>query len=273
MPTACSPITNAPVLKSGVTTVSEYRGPGVRHGLLLFLVVPACFNLLLVSLYYSGHPGLQYLVAPQIDWLHHRSWREFGLLEMLQNLLLLAIVVLFAIAAMRRCNWLEKLFYFIGALLMLFLLLEEIDYGIHYYEFLTGKQVAIDGQYRNIHNLQIDGRSLGGRLKKVANVVTIVWFILVPILAGRANLGPLQRLVPRRWFILGFAVSLLFSSLAHHLDQLGLDVIDGVEGALKHNVSEFREASTYYLYFLYALQLFATPALFAGNRGETQTGA
>ncbi len=233
-----------------------------RGRLALFIIIPACFNLLLLGLYYSGNASLQYLVAPQIEWMHHRSWREFGLLEMLQNAFLLAIIVLFSVAAWRRHEQLEKAFFLIGAAIMLFLFLEEIDYGIHYYEFFSGQQAAIDNQSRNLHNIQIDGRSLGGRLKKLANLVMIIWFVIVPLLASRFRLGPLQNLVPWRWFIAGFALSLLFSSLAHYLDDQGLDLIHGVEGALKRNISEFREASTYYLYLLYALQLLRTPRLF-----------
>ena len=50
----------------------------------------------------------------------------------------------------------------------------------------------------------------------------------------------------------------MMSNLAHFLEDNSFGMIAGVQGNLAGNVSEFREASNYYLYLLYVMQLFKT---------------
>ena len=47
-------------------------------------------NLLLIGLYFSGSALLQSLITPQIEGMEPRQQREFGLLEMIQNLFIIA---------------------------------------------------------------------------------------------------------------------------------------------------------------------------------------
>jgi len=237
-----------------------------NKNVLLFIVVPVFLNGLLIGLYFSGNQFAQYLAAPQFDWLHHRSWREFGLLEQTQNAFLLTIVLLFLVEATKRPLLLEKAFFLCGGLVMLFLLLEEIDYGIHFYEYYLGHELSMDPNLRNWHNDERSGESITKDLKKLTSLVMIVWFILLPLISAKINPDRMRGIIPSRWFIVGFAVSLLLSSLAHYLNDIGLGAIDGVAGSLKGNTSEFRETSTYYLYLLYAVQLIRTPTLFAREK-------
>ena len=233
-----------------------------RRGIVLFLLIPACINLLLIGLYFSGDQMAQYLVAPRIEWLNKRSWREFGVLEQLQNLFLLAIILLFLLQVLRREPVLERMFFFAGSLLMTFLFLEEVDYGLHFYEYSLGYSIDAEQVSRNFHNNEDLGFSLTDLLKRTTDSVMFVWFILVPLLSAKIRLGPLQSIVPSRWFVPGFCVILGFSELAHYLDDGNLDMIDGLKGALVDNISEFRETSNYYFYLLYALQLAGTRPLF-----------
>ena len=245
----------------------------LNNKLVLFVVIPVCLNLLVLGLYYSGYQFAQYLISPQIEWLHHRSWREFGMLEQLQNIYLLTIVILFGVAVVNRQLLLERVFFLCGALVMLFLLLEEIDYGIHFYEYYIGHESDIQVKSRNWHNNEISGESITGHLKQVTGFAMILWFLIFPLISGRVKFATLERIIPSRWFVVGFGLSLLFSSLAHYLDDHGLDIINGVAGSLKGNVSEFRETNTYYLYMLYAMQLFATADLFSLSSGKHQRNA
>jgi len=230
--------------------------------LILFIVLPISLNLAFIGFYFSGNQFLQYLIAPQFDWLHHRSWREFGLLEQLQNAYLLIIFVLFATEVFKRPALLEKAFFLFGGLVMLFLLLEEIDYGVHFYEYAIGQESAIEVTQRNWHNRDIAGKSINGRLKRSSNLLMIIWFIVFPLLASRINFKSLKAIIPSPWFIVGFTFVLLFSTLAHYLDDIGMAYINDIEGGLKGNISEFRETNTYYLYLLYAVQLITTKELF-----------
>ncbi len=231
--------------------------------LLLFIALPICLNLAFIGFYFSGNQFLQYLIAPQFDWLHHRSWREFGLLEQLQNAYLLIIFILFATEVIKRPLLLEKTFFLSGALVMLFLLLEELDYGVHFYEYAIGQESAIEVTQRNWHNRDIAGKSINGRLKRSSNLLTIIWFFVFPLLAlaTTINFKSLKAIIPSPWFIAGFTLVLLFSSLSHYLDDIGMAYIDDMQGGLKGNISEFRETNTYYLFLLYAVQLVTTKEL------------
>lgn len=229
---------------------------------LLFVIIPVCLNLVFIGFYFSGNQFFQYLVSPQFEWLPHRSWRELGLLEQLQNSFLLIIVVLFVTQVVRRPSLIEKIFFLGGSLVFLILLLEEIDYGIHFFEYFSGQESAIEVTQRNWHNRDIAGRSINGRLKKVSSLLMFIWFFVCPLLSRKIDFKYLKNIVPSRWFILAFMLAMLFSNLAHYLDGLSLGAIQGVAGSLQGNISEFRETSTYYLYLLYAIQLIATQPLF-----------
>jgi len=218
---------------------------------LLFVGIPVVTNALMIGLYFSGVKQAQELVAPTIEWLPWDSWREFGILEQLQNIYLIITLGLLSIAAVRNTAPLVKTLFVAGALVTLFLFLEEIDYGIHFHDFVTGQ--ASEVEVRNWHNQRTLGKQNVRFLKPIKDTVIIVWFILFPLFANRISHQPVKRIIPSRWFIAGFAVAFIASRFAHHFSGLGWGVIDGVPGNLKGNTSEFREASTFYLYMLYAL--------------------
>lgn len=231
--------------------------------IILFVGIPIFINLLLIGLYFSGIESAQQLVAPTISWLQSNSWREFGILEQLQNIYLLAIIIIFIIAVLKKPLILEKVFFLSGALIFLVLFLEEIDYGIHFYEYFTGQASSIE--VRNWHNQISSGKQNVSYLKKIVDLIMVIWFVLIPIFSYKIKYVPIKYIVPSRWFIIGFIIVFVFSRLAHFLDGMEWDVINGVEGNLAGNISEFREANTYYLYLLYAIQLFNTKFNFLNN--------
>lgn len=63
-----------------------------NHRLQAHLLVPAALSLLLIGMYFSGIAWLQSVVAPTVPGMQAYSWREFGILEWPQNLLLLGIL-------------------------------------------------------------------------------------------------------------------------------------------------------------------------------------
>ncbi len=227
----------------------------MQKNLALYVFIPLSINLLLVSLYFSGNTFCQHLISPVIEGLPFRSWREFGLLEQLQNLFILIIVVLFIRAALQNELRLEKVFFATGAALFFFLFLEEIDYGLHFYSYLTGNS-SETGNY-NWHNLKSFGKRQNGTyLKKISDLAMIVWFILLPLLGKKFYFPPvLKAVIPSPWFVLTLIIAACTSSLAHYLDGLEWDIINGVQGSLFGNTSEFRETNTYYICLLYAMQL------------------
>ncbi len=227
-----------------------------KEKIILFVGIPIFASLLFLGLYFSGIKAAQQLIAPTIDWLLPNSWREFGIIEQIQNIYLLAIIIIFTIVVIKRKLMPEKIFFLSGALLILVLFLEEIDYGIHFYEYFTGQASSIE--VRNWHNQETNGKQNVAYLKKIVDLITVVWFILIPIFSYKIKYIPIKSIIPSRWFIVGFIIVFVFSSLAHFLQDMGWGIINGVEGNMVHNISEFRETNIYYLYLLYAIQLVNT---------------
>lgn len=247
----------------------------MRKNLTLYVLIPIVSNLLFVGLYFSGNEFSQHLISPIIANVPFRSWREFGLLEQLQNLLILSIVVIFTRAAFQNVLQLKKFFFAAGAATFLFLFLEEIDYGLHFYSYLTGNCSEVINC--NWHNLKSIGeRQNGTYLKKISDLAMILWFILLPLLNKKVSFPPLLKAVtPSLWFIPTLLIVASTSNLAHYLDGLDLDIINGVQGSLFGNTSEFRETNTYYICLLYAIQLIrCLPHITSGtNKSEHERGS
>lgn len=225
--------------------------------LILFVALPALINLLVIGLYFSGVKKAQELIAPSIEWMPWDSWREFGIVEQLQNIYLLIAIILLTAAAIKNTLPLVKTAFFLSVFATLFVFLEEIDYGLHFHDLITGQPSEVE--VRNWHNQRTLGEKQNVRyFKPVADALVILWFVVFPLASNKVSYLPIKSIIPSRWFIAGLAVAYIASRFAHYFSGLGLGEIDGVSGGLKGNISEFREASIFYLYMLYALQLYNT---------------
>jgi len=236
----------------------------MKKYLVSFVFIPLLFNLILIGCYFSGIDFLQQIIAPTVEGLASNAWREFGLLEQLQNLLLLAVVVILALSTKNMNSVLDRALLIGATLAFLFLFLEEIDYGIHYYELFIGENTGIE--VRNWHNQKTNGEQNVKKLKQLVDVLMFLLFIVLPLVKNKISVPFIQNIAPSRWFIAGFAVSLSCSNFAHFLDDQGLGIIAMQEGNLTGNISEFRELSNYYFFMLYALQLHKLESLFRRNR-------
>lgn len=223
----------------------------------LFILFPTLVNLLFISLYYSGIKPAQQLIAPTINWLSSDSWRELGMLEQLQNIYLLTILFMFGLAFIKRKVIAEKIFFLVANFFILFLFLEEIDYGLHFYELIIGEYSGIEE--RNWHNQKTGTKQNVRYLKKMADIMMLIWFVIIPLCKPKIKNRFLLNIIPSRWFIGTFITAIVMSDFAHFLEDKNFGIIDGIQGNLAGNVSEFREASNYYLYLLYTLQLIKTP--------------
>ena len=226
-----------------------------------FVWILIAFNAFFIFCYFSGISFLQQFVAPTINKVNfnYAQMREFGSLEMMQNILLLSICFLLLCECFSRQNIIEKIFYFIGAALFVFLFLEELDYGLHIYKYLSGDLKEI--HYFSWHNQWEEGVEKATKLKRLADAVTLFWFVLIPLLLLLPMLKKFKtqlNIIPSCWFILSIILAVLLSKVAHYLDDNGFGIINGVQGNLHKTIAEFRETSMYYLYFLYAVQLVKT---------------
>lgn len=235
----------------GQTTIStrfqQWREEDVnwRNAMWSF-VLPMGLSAALMAMYFSGNPLLESIIsAPDLQGVALRSRREFGLLENLQNVVLVAMVIAAIVGYRRHTARLARMVMVLVALGAGVLFLEEIDYGLHVYEFAVGKPHDDVIKNLNLHNAV----SKSSQLKLVLDAGTIALFGVMPLLFGCVRQPALRPWVPDRCFLLTLTAALLTRTLCHHLDDQGLG--RGLEG----NMSEFRELLTYYMGLLYVLQV------------------
>ncbi|MCP4046884.1 MAG: hypothetical protein GY732_12965 [Gammaproteobacteria bacterium] len=221
--------------------------------------MPGIISLSLMAMYFSGNAYLQNIVAPTMDTMPLFSAREFGALEMLQNLFLLFVIaysVRCLLAAHKR--WV-KLVAFVLVLISVFTLLEEIDYGIHFVEYFTGQHgsLAQETWNRNWHNkTNADGTQYVSYIKLAASIALLFGFVLAPFVLSRTGNSVIQLLLPSKWMASTVILLVSLSFLAHWLDDAGYAIIGEAPGNLYKNVSEFRELNMYYILLLYTATLF-----------------
>ncbi len=223
-----------------------------------YVVIPTVVSVVLIGAYFSGVSFLQSIVSPNLDLPNPDAPREFGLLENLQNAYLIAIIVIAALAARRRTGAARILFAG-AALFTTFVLLEEVDYGLHYYELATGTSKFDPNQVRNVHNIGDTTK----HMKRVADVVLILGFGLLPLVLRNRTNPVVRAVLPSPYCVLTLIVMVLMRSLPHGLQDLGV----GDPGTIEKNLSEFRELNIYYLAMLYAFDISRRPF---GTIGESR---
>jgi hypothetical protein len=204
----------------------------------IYWVLPGAFMLAFVALYFSGVRPLQELIAP-------RSNREFGFLETVQVVLLFGVGWAGASGFRIAATGFGRAIFAGITLCALVMILEEIDYGWHYYGLITGQPT--NDRFYNIHNI-------GGTtdlFKLALNIWMVVFCVLLPLAKPRITLPWLRPFVPSRLILSTVALRFLISELAHFLHNSGWYP----RGPLTGNISEFGECISYYLILLYVLEL------------------
>lgn len=237
----------------------------LRNPWLSFVYALMILNGVLMGLYFSGSALMQSIIVPTVSGLDEGSWREFGLLEMLQNVFLISILSLLIYALINQKERIDKVLYLLALMVFTFLFLEEIDYGLHYYELYSGE--LMHDKPRNWHNqISANGDQNTRKIKRITDGLMVLVFVFLPLLSkltikGRSLKG--YAFVPVNYFIYALISAVVLSKLAHTLDDAGFGVINGAQGKLASNISEFRETSIYYICVLYMLQLVSCPSLFS----------
>jgi len=216
-----------------------------------YCAVPAIVSVTLIGAYFSGVDLLQSIVSPNWDLPNRDAPREFGLLENLQNVCLIAIIAI-AIRAAKRAHAVHR-FIFAGiGLFTVFVLLEELDYGLHYYELVTGWKSHDPEQVRNVHNIGDVDRFM----KTAMDATLILFFGILPLTLRRSENRWVRAYLPSVYCVLTLIVMLAMRTLAHGLQDAGV----GNPGSIEKNLSEFRELNTYYLAMLYIYDIAHRPA-------------
>jgi len=211
-----------------------------RRDIFLYLALPAGVGAALVGMFFSGVGWMQSLVVPVGN-------REYGLLENLQNLLLLAMIWVGWRSARRAVHGLDRAGWRALCVFALLVLLEEIDFGLHYYESLANVPDAERATVRNLHNQE----GVLRWIKLAVDSCLALFFVALPWAGRRIQQPTVRWLMPSR----GLTVTLLLSVLVSRLAHYGTDHGWPTNGSIKSNISEFRELFTYYVFLLYLFDL------------------
>ena len=211
--------------------------------ILVYFVVPFGVTLALIAMYFSGVETLQRIVSPRIISMNPNAGREFGLLENLQNVILLAMVVIAFKASRRKDAAVERWGFRFIAAFAVFVFLEEIDYGLHYYEYLNDISWKETRGTLNLHN---EGNTTQ-ITKAILDSGMVALFVLLPLVRLKVDHPVLQYITPNRHAILTMIAMLALRTIAHELRGRGF----GMGGTIDKNLSEFRELVIYYLFMLY----------------------
>lgn len=219
---------------------------------LIYWIIPSIVLLACILTFYLNWLGLSDVIAPPIN-------REFGIVENIQNILLILIFFIALKGFRARKTKIEKYSYAIIMAITVFMFLEEIDYGLHYYDHLTGREeitklIVFDSEVRNIHN---NAKLILNVMKMAAYVVVCFFFVVLPLLPEKLKNKSrwLDFLSPSK-FIITSAISMLL------LNQVALYFYKRYEYAnhsLDANVSEFEETMIYYIILLYLVELLNKP--------------
>jgi hypothetical protein len=124
------------------------------------------------------------------------------------------------------------------------MLLEEMDYGLHYYEFVAGIPPDEAAEVRNIHN-----QGISTPLKTTGDILLILAFVVAPLALRRARNPWVRYLTPHPYFLLTMLCAFITSRIGHSLEHVAVNI------SFAKNIGEFRETVTYYIALLYVLEL------------------
>ena len=205
-----------------------------------YWILPLIFGSILVLFNYSGVPFLQKLISPEIN-------REFGLVENLQLLVIILLIVVTGKGIKRTNHWLEKTAYAALTVLFVFAFLEEIDYGLHYYEYFFEKGVEDKGIVRNFHN---QGRN-NYYVRQVIIFTMILVFVILPWRKQKIKQSYIRHFCADKKIIYSFIVYLCIAQMARRLPQIGMVMNESLRG----NHQEFEELVSYYIILLYMYEM------------------
>ena len=216
----------------------------------IYWILPSIVTLSCILIFYLNLFGLSEIIAPEHN-------REFGIVENIQLLLLLMIFFLAVKGARIHKVKIEKYAYIVVAAATAFIFLEEIDYGLHYYDILTGRNKdnlaaikVFDTKVRNLHNNQNDVLDI---MKLASYALIVIFFVLLPLLPDKLKqkYPILGYVCPSRYIVITAFCLLVWNQLALYLYKN----FDYSNASLNANVSEFEEIMTYYIIFLYIREM------------------
>jgi len=200
-------------------------------------------------IYFFDILGLSFIMAPEFN-------REFGVIENIQLLIILSIFIV-SYKSYRNSKINLAKYVFLGvSLFSIFLFLEEIDYGLHLFEYFSGKsteEVLVEhhgNQIRNIHNQG----NITQDFKLAVYISFVLFLVIIPIIVRKIKLSNqyLDLVIPSKYFIYSLISMALLNRLALFIDK---NIKYNYISSLNSNISEFEEIFICYIMLLYLLEL------------------
>jgi hypothetical protein len=208
---------------------------------LLYWVLPISIGWILALMYFAGPGWMQNIVAPAFN-------REFGLLEILENILLFLISIISLVLIGKFHYSPLKAVFPLCLLASVFMLLEEIDYGFHLWNYYHGIMPEEDSVIHNIHNR---GKNTIKILMWAGYAIILLFIIIMPHVNKDKLPAWIVNLIPS--IKLHFTVLTIpfISRLPHMLKNMDFET----NGSLSGNLSEFEEFAIYYIFFLFFYEM------------------
>lgn len=177
--------------------------------------------------------------------------RELSFLEIAQVLLLLLTVRLAWIQLKKNIgkNIQISLLWLILMVVLLVVVLEETDYGLHYYDFLSGNASYysnINGTFRNVHN-QGNNNTL---IKTIILIAQIIFFGVFPLFNRSFGKKVFNKKYAIYFWVITFATLLLYTFYKNYFTT---DIVNALK--ISQLFAETRELG-YYLLLLVFISVF-----------------
>jgi hypothetical protein len=220
---------------------------------LLYWIFPFFLTITYIWLYFFNTFNLSQVIAPEFN-------REFGLVENTQLVILLVIIYFSYLGFKKRQEQIVRSGFVVIALLTTLLFFEEIDYGLHYFDYLTGRskeelirEIVIEKKVRNIHN---NGK-LTSVIKMTSYILIVLFFVVLPLLPKKTKekFPIVNFLSPSKNIIATVICLFITNQIALYLDRN----YDYTNLSLQGNISEFEEMMTHYCILLYVRELVYKP--------------
>lgn len=216
---------------------------------LVYWILPSLFVGLCMLIYFFDFLGLSFIIAPEYN-------REFGVIENTQLAIICAIGYTSYKSLVQVNSKSMKFAFAIFLLGSIFIFLEEIDYGLHFYDYLSGKtveEINLDksrNEIRNIHNYT----NLTDPMKLFAYIFFGAIIVVYPFLVKRLNITDkfLKLLVPQHYLIYTLLAMAALNQIALYIDHT---MKNNAITSLNYNISEFEEVFIYYIIFLYLIEI------------------
>lgn len=219
------------------------------------ILMPALAGLALMGLYFSHVLLLQSFVAPPVNAAGQSFMGGLGALRIVQAFILLCTMFFLGRGLIATRSWPARVVLVLLLLAVVSITLEELDFGTSLASLISGQPLYAPAADGSFDPSQAAGEQIAGLIKLGASAAVLALFVLAPLLMAPSRNRTVKMLAPSYWVLATVAVAVVISRLAAMLNNAGLGEIQGVPGALTHDIAEFGELIVYFLLLVYAAAL------------------